>query len=277
MPTPQLTYYQLADRVVAFSSTRKRGYSQGNYGSFNVNRYCGDNPAHIELNRQSLCQLLQVDNSRLVMPHQVHGTEIRRVDDSFFQQPVSAQTSFLEGVDALMTNSPGVCIGVSTADCIPILLYDPQHHAACAIHAGWRGTVKRITAKAVGAMKQSFGTQPSRLRAVIGPGISLQRFEVGDEVYRQFADQGFDMQQIARRYLLMATDQQQSKAAETIEKWHIDLWTCNQMQLHDEGVPCDDIQTAGICTYDHCDDYFSARRLGVDSGRILTAILLQQK
>lgn len=247
MPEPQLTYYDLGDHVVAFSTTRHGGCSTGNYSGFNINNYCGDETSHIVENRRSLAAVLGIDDNHIMMPHQVHGTEVRRID--------GPQQEVIEGVDAVMTDVPQLCIGVSTADCIPILLYDETHHAVCAVHAGWRGTVKRIVHAAIHAMHATYGTEPFQLKAVIGPGISLECFEVGDEVYQQFADAGFNMGQIARKY----------------SKWHIDLPLCNRLQLEDWGVK--DIYMSGICTYLQYNDYFSARRLGVNSGRIFTGIM----
>ena len=227
---PELTYYDIAEGVTAFSSTRHGGYSEGPHGEFNVNLYCGDDPDTIAANRKALCKLLRIKDDRLVMPHQVH------------------------------TNIPGVCIGVSTADCIPIILYDPEHRAASVVHSGWRGTVANIAGVAVTSMQRAYHTRPEVLKAVIGPGISLENFEVGDEVYDQFAAAGYPMAEIARRY----------------EKWHIDLWQCCRLQLEAVGLKPEHIEVAGICTYDRCDDYFSARRLGIESGRILTAIMIRE-
>lgn len=247
MPEPQLTYYDLGDHVVAFSTTRHGGCSTGNYSGFNINNYCGDETSHIVENRRSLAAVLGIDDNHIIMPHQVHGTEVRRID--------GPQQEVIEGVDAVMTDVPQLCIGVSTADCIPILLYDETHHAVCAVHAGWRGTVKRIVHAAIHAMHATYGTEPFQLKAVIGPGISLESFEVGDEVYQQFADAEFNMGQIARKY----------------SKWHINLPLCNRLQLEEWGVK--DIYMSGICTYQQYNDYFSARRLGVNSGRIFTGIM----
>ena len=103
-----------------------------------------------------------------------------------------------------------------------------------------------------------YGTDGADISAVIGPGISLAAFEVGDEVYEAFRLAGFPMDRIARKQ----------------EKWHIDLPEANRLQLLDFGVPSAAIETAGICTYTHCDDFFSARRLGIRSGRMLTGIML---
>lgn len=257
--SPQLLAYYLGDNVKAFSTTRHGGVSQGNYAEFNINYYCGDDVADIEANRQSLCHLLGIDEYHLVYPHQVHGIEVRQIGEDFPSLPSSTKQKLLEGVDAVMTNVAEICIGVSTADCIPILLYDKAHHACCAVHAGWRGTVQRVVQHAVHAMQVAYHTQPTELRAVIGPGISLENFEVGDEVYEQFAKAGFPMDIIARQYA----------------KWHIDLWECNRIQLIDLGVSPQNIFTSGICTYAQTDEFFSARRLGINSGRIFTGIMMQ--
>lgn len=249
MSNPVLTYYDLGSRVVAFSTTRHGGISEGNYSSFNINRYCGDDAGHIAQNLQSLAALLGIPEDYIIMPHQVHGTEIRRVD--------APQQGIIEGVDAVMTDVAGLCIGISTADCIPIIIYDETHHAACAVHAGWRGTVQRIVRVAVDAMSENYGSVPSQMKAVVGPGISLESFEVGEEVYQQFAAAAFDMPAISRRYA----------------KWHIDLPMCNRLQLEEAGIT--DIYMSDICTYQQHQDYFSARRLGINSGRIFTGVMIR--
>ena len=198
MAEPVLRYHGITPGVVAFSTTRHGGYSRGNYAEFNINQHCGDAPEDTDRNLSLLCRKLNIKPGRLVMPHQTHGTEVRQIAEEFFSLPQPARTSLLEGVDAVMTDVRETCIGVSTADCIPILLYDTDHRAACAVHAGWRGTVGRIARKAVAAMQAAYSTRPQSLRAVIGPGISADAFEVGDEVYAEFAQAGFDMERISR-------------------------------------------------------------------------------
>lgn len=257
---PQLFLYDTPDGVVAFSTTRHGGVSKGNYASLNINGYCGDAKEDVAENRRLLCMSLNLsDESHLVIPHQTHGTTVLTVDKTFLSLDEEQRQQRLEGIDAVITNVPQVCIGVSTADCIPIIIYDVVHHAAAAIHAGWRGTVARIVKKAVAALQAAFGSQPFELQAWIGPGISLKNFEVGQEVYDQFAEAGFQMERIAMKY----------------EKWHIDLPMCNRMQLEEAGVPLQSIRQMAVCTYDQTDDYFSARRLGINSGRIYTGVILQ--
>lgn len=289
MNIPELLYYEMGGGVTAFSTTRHGGYGQGRYGGLNVNPYCGDAPETVDRNRELLCTHLGIGADRLVLPHQVHGCEIRRIASGFFDLPMTARAQVFEGVDALMTDVPGICIGVSTADCIPIIIYDGEHHAACVVHAGWRGTVQRITRKAVLAMMTAYASRPERLQAVIGPGISCDSFEVGDEVYEQFASAAFPMEQVSRRMPLLgapassgppvpgkpttAPSAVSSCTGEEL-RWHIDLWACNRIQLQSVGIQPGSIHTAGICTYRHADDFFSARRLGTASGRMLTGIVI---
>ena len=259
MMQPKLDLYDLGRDVTAFSTTRHGGYSTGNYAAFNINRYCGDDEQHIRQNHEALCAVLGISDNRLVMPHQVHLTKIATIDEDLLSLSAEQRLEALEGYDALMTNLRGVCIGVSTADCIPVLLYDEAHQATCAIHAGWRGTVGRIVEKAVAAMKETYGTKPRQVKAQIGPGIHLDNFEVGDEVYQAFETEGFEMEKISKKY----------------EKWHIDIPECNRLQLLATGVPPENIKVSPVCTFQQYADYFSARRLGINSGRIFTGIIMK--
>ena len=169
--------YHIAEGVTAFSTTRKGGVSQGNYSEFNINDYCGDCAEHVAENRRKLADGLGISTDHIILPHQVHGVEVRQVAGDYFSMPENIRKMILEGVDAVMTNEKGVCIGVSTADCIPILLYDEEHHAVAAIHAGWRGTLARIVHKTIQEMAFAYHTEPKKLKAVIGPGISLEHFD----------------------------------------------------------------------------------------------------
>lgn len=261
MTDVQLYNYNMGPSVVAFSTTRKGGYSTDCYASFNINCYCGDSEDHILRNREVLCRQLGISDDRLIMPHQTHETRVACIDEAFLSLSTDERQQTLEGIDALMTNISGVCIGVSTADCIPLLLYDPQHHAVCAIHAGWRGTMRRIVEKAVQAMTETYATRPSDLIAQIAPGISLDSFEVGQEVCDAFAAAGFEMGKIS--------------SGMDGERPHINLPECNRQQLLACGLLAENITDCGICTYQHHDTFFSARRLGIQSGRIFTGILLK--
>lgn len=271
---PVLNYYNLSDDVKAFSTTRHGGVSEGNYASLNINEYCGDSKANTDANRLLLANELGIDANHIIMPHQTHGVESRIIGEEFATLPDGVKKMLLEGVDAVMTNIPGMCIGVSTADCIPVLLYDEEHHAAAAIHAGWRGTQARIVHKAVQEMRMAYQTDPTKLKAVIGPGISLDNFEVGDEVYADFEQAAFDMSTIAEKRIKRNPNAEDpAKAFE--RKWHINLPLANIQMLTHNGVDEANIINTGICTFDNADNYFSARRLGIESGRIYTGIIIR--
>lgn len=119
----------------------------------------------------------------------------------------------------------------------------------------------RIVEQSIARMTEVYGTNPADLIAQIGPGIHLESFEVGDEVYQAFEDAGFPMEKISKKY----------------EKWHIDLPECNRLQLIAAGVPDAHISVSPVCTYMQSDTYFSARRLGIESGRIFTGIILRRR
>ena len=112
---PRLYYHSEGDAVM-FSTTRHGGVSCGEYEEFNINEYCGDSAEAIATNRQALCDALGIDEAHLVMPHQTHGVEVRQIAADFITLPENIRRMILEGVDAVMTNESGVCIGVQTAD-----------------------------------------------------------------------------------------------------------------------------------------------------------------
>lgn len=271
MGKPDLLQYDLGARARAFSTFRTGGCSTGAYSSFNANAYCGDDERNVARNRELLCRELGIDTARLIIPRQIHRDRVLRVDEKFLSGDEAARRTAMEGIDAVMTDRPRTCVSVSTADCIPVLLYDEKHHAVAAVHAGWRGTVLRIAETVAAAMAASYGTEAAEVRAVIAPGISLDAFEVGDEVYEAFREAGFPMGRIARRFPAGA-----GQGAPGSGKWHIDLWEANRLSLVRAGVPPVRIHTAGICTYTHPDRFFSARRLGIRSGRILSGIFLTE-
>ena len=254
--------YEIGTGARAFSTMRGEG--SGNYGGFNITHYCGDSAEHIAKCRAELCRELGIDDKHLVLPRQTHSDRTIIIDSAFMQLTVEEQQRELYGADAIITDLPRTCIGISTADCIPILLHDTRQDVIAAIHAGWRGTVAGIVTKTIGAMQQSHGCNASDMQAIIAPGISVDAFEVGDEVYDAFEKAGFPMNEIAVRY----------PTADGGEKWHIDLWEANRHQLLQCGVAENDIELSGICTFTNHHEFFSARRLGINSGRIFSGIML---
>jgi len=256
----KLLNYNISDEVFAFSTYRHGGFSKGTYLSFNINPYTGDSYESISKNKDLLIKYLNIQPNQLIIPHQIHETNVLNIDIDFINSSETLKNKLLEGVDILTTELNQYCICISTADCIPILIYDIRNKVASCVHAGWRGTVNRISEKAVHYMEKFFGTNPLNCKAVIGPGISVDNFEVGDEVFNVFQMNGFDMKKIS---------------IHKKNKWHINLPECNRIQLLNCGILNKNIINSNICTYSNYKDFFSARRMGVNSGRILTGILIK--
>ena len=199
------------------------------------------------------------------MPRQVHGTDIVEVDkDTPFDTSVELQPV---EADAVMTQEVDRWIGVRTADCVPALLYDPEHKAVAAVHAGWRGTVAHIVRRVVASMCERYGTKAECLYAVIGPSISPEAFEVGEEVARAFVE--------AERGDCVLHELWGERGRVRLPKPHVDLWQSNVMDLMEMGVQLERIDCTPWCTFGNNDQLFSARREGIGTGRIVSAICVK--
>ena len=234
----------------------------GNYASFNLSPFSGDNPVHLEENHQILCRKLGIDPSKLIIPYQTHGTEIRIIEQTFLQLSTHEKLQYLSGVDALITQLPGVCIGVTTAYCVPLIFFDSQKKVIAVAHAGWRGTCGRIAEKTVLKMIEKFGCNAANIVVSVGPSISVDVYNVGHELIEAFENEGFDIDSVF---------------VEKGEKLHLDLWEANRQSLLKAGILPEHIEISGICTYTEHDRFFSARRLGLKSGRMLSGIMLAPK
>lgn len=196
----------------------------------------------------------------VVQAHQVHADRIAIVSTFTPREQ-------LEGYDALITTTPGLALGARTADCVPVLLYDPVHAAIAAVHAGWKGTVLHITEKVILTLREHYDTQPSDLRAVIGPSIGPNSFQVGPEVVEAFRQAGFPIEALV--------EDQGPRVAGTMKGGlHLDLWQANHWLLTASGLLPQHIHLAAIDTYT-APTFFSARREGTTCGRIINTIRLK--
>ncbi len=245
-------------KIAHFCTTRQGGVSVGNYASMNMSPFSGDNVEHQSENLNLLKKKL--NSTDLIIPFQTHGTEIGIINEDFIQKNFAERADLLNGVDALITKEPNVCIGVTTADCVPLIFYDPQLEVIAVAHAGWRGTCGRIAEKVVKRMQEEFGSHPQHINVVIGPSISGTVYNVGTELIDNFSSAGFPVAEIFNT---------------NNELIYLDLWKANQWLLESMGVPADHIQISEICTYTQHEKFFSARRLGLKSGRMLSAIMLK--
>jgi YfiH family protein len=186
--------------------------------------------------------------------------------------------------DASVSNTPGLLLGVQTADCVPILLVDPKKRAIAVVHAGWRGTLTRIAQKTVGRMQLEFGSKPADLLAALGPSIGPCCYEVGVELVTQFTAQFADAHDYfdeprtgdepnPMQWLNMSPPGHQPPPKNV----HLDLGKANRSQLIAANLQPNNIYTSDLCTACHTDLLFSYRREGVVSGRLLSVIGVRPK
>jgi len=251
-----------SDDLFHFSTTIQGGVSEGNYATFNLGFYSGDKRENVYENRTCLSSLVEVEYKDLYIPYQTHSDKIVTIDEDFLSLPDNDRYLKLNGVDALITNQTGICIGVTTADCVPVLIFDPVKKVFAAVHAGWKGTVQYIAAQTVKKMIGEFGCKSQDILVGIGPSICAECYEVGEELRDTFMLATFDMEKIS--FLNSKTG-----------KYHIDLSEANRLQLLETGILPDNVEVSGLCTYTHPELFFSARRQTIHSGRMVTGGLLR--
>jgi polyphenol oxidase len=237
-----------------------------------------DTRARVLANREKFFQAIGANKMRVVGMQQIHSDIIHRVDSG----NIAAGDKPCKG-DALITRDRGVLLAVQTADCIPIFLVDTKRRAVAGIHAGWRGTVRRIAAKALGRMQMEFGTRPEDVIAALGPGIGQSCYEVGPEVAKEFHAQfpesrewfdgpfdslvadGNDPSWLP--WLTMRPPGHQPPPPTA----HLDLITANRAILIAAGIPVAKVFSSGLCTGCRLDLFFSYRRERT-TGRQMAAI-----
>jgi len=241
--------------LIAGFTTRNGGVSRAPYNSLNLGFGTDDLQAHVEGNRANLCRAFQLQPRQLLTVKQTHGNSLLLIDEENLDL-----SHFLNvEADAIITNQPGIMIGILVADCFPLLLQDPTKNTIAAIHVGWRGAAGGIIARAVKAMEGHFGSTVADIQAAIGPGIGAHRFEVDRPVREAFREGSGFWDQIATEVRL--------------GHWQVDLGLSCQLQLEALGVDCAKIDRAKECTCCHQELFFSYRRDEGRTGRQLGFIM----
>jgi polyphenol oxidase len=280
---PELTVLQaepLADIpwLVHGFSTRLGGFSRVyGGGALNLGFTEQDSRNAVERNRTAFISRFGfMKNGQpwpLVTLRQIHSDLIHRVN-----KPPEEQ---LAG-DGLLTETPGMLLGIGTADCLPIILVDVKEKTVGIFHAGWRGTLKRIVEKGIGEMGRYFGTLPSNVNAAIGPGIHGCCYEVGTEVRDQFSSQfayavelfreSKDSDPIRKKYPLLFLSARPPGHSDLPKKVFLDLVEANRRQLIDAGVSAKNIGASPLCTSCRTDLLFSHRKENGVTGRMMAVV-----
>jgi len=211
------------------------------------------------------------------------GTELKLIPLSQFHSDVICAFQNVPAEpgrgDASVTRTPGLLLAVQTADCVPILLLDPGNRAVAAVHAGWRGTLRRILGKTVGRMQMEFGSRPQDLLAAIGPAIGGCCYQVGTEVASAFAAQFsnaadfFDeLRTGGEPNPLQWLNRMPPGHQPAPNKVLLNLRAANRWQLLEAEVPEQNIVTSDLCTACHTELLFSYRKEGSRSGRLMSVV-----
>ncbi len=221
-------------------------------------------------NRRRFQSVLGADHLQLISLKQFHS-DVVQVFDAAPNEPCRG--------DASATNCPGLLLGIQTADCVPILLVDSRKHVVAAVHAGWRGTLRRIATKTVGKMQMQFGTRPADLLAAIGPAIGGCCYEVGAEVAAEFKSQ-FPNASDWFDELRTGNEPNPLQWLNRLPPGHqpppkhllLDLRKANRAQLLEAGLRAQNIFVSDLCTACRRDLLFSYRKEGTMTGRLLSVI-----
>jgi YfiH family protein len=252
-----LVYYQFeqwadGNGLVHGVFTRLGGVSQPPWDSLNLGGTVGDSVEAVQENHRRVYRCLGLDSDRACTVWQVHSADV------VLAQGRVPNRRWLTRADAMITNRHGLPLVMRFADCTPILLYDPVHHAAGIAHAGWRGTVSGVVANAIRAMQAAFGTVPQDVQAGIGPSIGPARYQVGKEVIQAVSEAFGPGDGLIR----CAED----------GSTYLNLWATNRLALERAGVS--QIETAGLCTASLTDEFFSHRAEASRTGRFGAVIAL---
>jgi YfiH family protein len=229
----------------AVVTTRHGGVSTGRYASLNLALHVGDDPAAVLENRRRVARALGADLAEFVFCDQSHGNHVATVTAAERGRGTLSRADSLVQTDAVVTRDPGTVLVVLMADCVPIILVDPEAQVLGCVHAGWRGTVAGVTGAAMHAMR-SLGARPERMLAAVGPAVAADRYQVGPDVVAA-----------ADRYFSGQLDGIVHPAGPG--QWLFDLPAANRRILRESGVPDGQIMDSGLATGARDGLFFSDR------------------
>lgn len=249
--------------ITHFVSTRKGGISEKNFASLNTGFHVGDDNFRVSQNRRILADSLGIDLEKFTFANQCHSANVAIVDSSGKSCGAFDKTDALPNTDGMITNVSEICLGVQVADCVPVLLYDPDNRVIASLHAGWKGAIKKIAKEAVNKMVHHYGSKAENIYAGLGPSNGPCCYEVGEDVFRE-ALKAFG----SAKDIVMPGKQK--------GKYFFDQWRANFRLLTEAGIKPEHIEIAEICTQCRHEEFFSNRVLEGVSGRFMVGIMLKK-
>ena len=243
-------------------TTRIGGVSKGIYESLNLSFTRGDEDAAVRENFRRLAGAMETDVSKFVFTDQTHTTNVRRVTAEDAGKGIVKERDYTD-IDGLITNEPGLVLSTFYADCVPLYFVDPVHRAIGMSHSGWKGTVGKMGAATITAMKREFGTEAKDLVCAIGPSICQDCYEVSRDVAEAFI-------------FAFPTHEKEILQAGALGKYQLDLWKANEIVLTEAGVLKEHIDLAGLCTCCNSSILFSHRASKGKRGNLGAFLMLTE-
>ena len=244
-----------------YITTRKGGISAEHLSSFNLGYTVNDNPENVEKNRIELVEELRILKNQLLFAKQSSEDKVIIVNELHLPKFIGDIHEDLISVDAMITDKKGIFLSILTADCVPVLLFDKVKKVIAVSHAGWKGTVLKITQKTAIKMHEEFNCNYEDFIVGIGPSISPAVYEVGLNVINEFKQTFSNYEKILSPI--------------NSEKSLLNLWKANEIQLTDLGVKIENIEISEICTFSDSENFYSARKTNGKTGRFASGIMLK--
>ncbi len=255
--------FEGSDEVRIVIATRFGGASSGIYSSMNFSYSQGDDPDLVRENYILFGKAIGVPAGTMVTSQQTHTVNLRYCTEEDCGKGAVRERDYTD-VDGLYTDRKRLPLVISFADCVPVFIYDPVKRVIAAVHSGWRGTVGNIVSEVIGRLHSQYGTDPADLKALIGPSICADCYEVDEPVRTRFAET-YTAEELERIILPPADP-------ESFGHYQLDLWEANRINLLNAGVRDDQITVTNLCTCCNPDLIFSHRatngRRGVTVGLI---------
>lgn len=291
----QFALFQQFPELVHGSFMRHGGYSVSPHPGLNVSVSNDDSFEHVLRNRLLALESLGIDDYPCATAWMVHSADVLALDGDEWDdwRDDWPHRSYMIGereliwtsrprrkADAIITRKRGVALAMSSADCAPLLFYDPARSVIALAHAGWRGTARGIGAATVNAMRKQFGCQPEHIYAGIGPTIGACCYEVTDNVRGLFlGEQAFDTMPTEERYRNLVRDSAVFSVVELAGRssLRLDLWETNRNQLLLAGLRPEHIEVSGICTSCQKEHFYSYRAEHGKTGRFPSILALRRE
>ena len=248
--------------ITHFVTTRHGGVSDGAFATLNLGLGTQDRPLSVLQNRQILADSLGIPQEYFVMANQVHGTNVEVILRDRRGAGAFSRHNAIPSTDAMITNEPEICLFVMSADCVPLLFYDPVKLVIGAAHAGWRGTIDRVAVATIRKMNETYGCSPQNIIVAIGPSIGPCCYKVGGDVINEV------LNKFGTTDGLISFDNPESTPI-------LDLWAANKIQLLEAGVLEENMEIAEKCTNCNFGDFFSSRYGKGLTGRFGAGIMIK--